>query len=170
TRRVSTCRRGLQRLLQTVTRRSREKLITGHACLFFPPAGIIILQGLASPEKAQIQAGVCRLPEGGLCKSYTALLARSSAIRKSFPIPIVTGRITVRSVKPDGGPVQLVAAGIYRTPELLGARQGLLVGSGAKIAYQSIRSERICSMLFLLREGFSLSKRDGRDCWCWIRE
>ena len=48
----------------------------------------------------QIQAGVCRLPEGGLCKSYTALLARSSAFLKSFPIPIVTGRITVRSVKP----------------------------------------------------------------------
>src|SRR5215510_14199714 len=48
----------------------------------------------------QIQAGVCRLPEGGLCKSYTALLARSSAILKSFPIPIVTGPITVRSVKP----------------------------------------------------------------------
>lgn len=34
-----------------------------------------------------------------LCRSYTALLARSSAILKSFPIPIVTGQITVRSAK-----------------------------------------------------------------------
>jgi hypothetical protein len=32
-------------------------------------------------------------------KSYTALPARSSAILKSFPIPTITGRITVRSVK-----------------------------------------------------------------------
>jgi hypothetical protein len=39
-------------------------------------------------NRPQIQAGVCRLPEGGLFKSYTALLARSSAILKSFPIPI----------------------------------------------------------------------------------
>ena len=44
--------------------------------------------------------GVCQLPEEGLCKSYTALLARSSAILKNFPIPTVTGRITVRSVQP----------------------------------------------------------------------
>ena len=35
----------------------------------------------------QIHAGVCRLPIGDLCKSYTALLARSSVILKSFPIP-----------------------------------------------------------------------------------
>src|ERR1700757_4398695 len=34
-----------------------------------------------------------------LCRSYTASLARSSAILKSFPIPIVTGQITVRSAK-----------------------------------------------------------------------
>ena len=38
-------------------------------------------RGQAVPgDPPQIQAGVCRLPEGGLCKSYTALLARSSAI------------------------------------------------------------------------------------------
>lgn len=33
-------------------------------------------------------------------QSYAALLARSSAILRSFPIPIVIGWITVRSAKP----------------------------------------------------------------------
>lgn len=48
-------------------------------------------------RRSKLESG--RIPEGDLCKSYTALLARSSAILTSFPIPIVTGRITVRSVK-----------------------------------------------------------------------
>lgn len=43
----------------------------------------------------QIQAGAYRLPEGGLCKSYAPLLARSSNTPKSFPTRIAIARITV---------------------------------------------------------------------------
>ena len=44
-----------------------------------------------------IPAGVWRLPEGGLSKSYTVSLARSSNMRRKFPIRIVTGRTTARN-------------------------------------------------------------------------
>jgi len=64
----------------------------------------------------QIQAGLCRLPQRGLCKSCIALLARSRAIQKSFPAPIVIGRIIARNVKPavsDGTRLLHSLAGRY---------------------------------------------------------